>query len=364
MRLDLHPVLDLARARRHEHARALDLAHADAAGVDRRERALPAHRRDLDALALRDVEDRLVLARRDGLAVERELDGAGWRAGPGPAHRCPPVSKTSSLRSADSIASAAVWPSPQIDASRIEAVISSSSAYSCSTDPRGRPFDEPGERLLLADGADPARHALAARLVAEERGEPHEDGRQVDGVVDHHHDAGAHADPGLPRRLERHLDVELVGRDEAPGRAAQQDRAQRPPVEHAAAELEHLAQRDPERRLVEAGPRDPARQAEQARARRVLGADLRVRLAALHDDAGHVDERLDVVDHRRLVEQALVDRERRLVARLAAVALDRVEQRGLLAADVGAGALAQLDVERETLAEDVLAQVAAGTRRR
>ena len=41
---------------------------------------------------------------------------------------------------------------------------------------------------------------------------------------------------------------------------------------------------------------------------------------------------------RRLAEQADLDRERGLVARLAAEPLDRVEDRGLLAADVGAGA--------------------------
>ena len=57
--------------------------------------------------------------------------------------------------------------------------------------------------------------------------------------------------------------------------------------------------------------------------------------------------------------EALVDGERRLVARLAAEALDRVEERGLLAADVCAGALAQLDVEAHPLAEDVVAEQAA-----
>ena len=44
-------------------------------------------------------------------------------------------------------------------------------------------------------------------------------------------------------------------------------------------------------------------------------------------------------------EQALVRRQRRLDAHLAALALQAVEQRGLLAADIGAGADALLDVE-------------------
>ena len=82
------------------------------------------------------------------------------------------------------------------------------------------------------------------------------------------------------------------------------------------------------------------------------------RRAAFEHDREHVEERLDVVDHGRLAEQPALDGERGLVARLAPVALDRAEDRGLLAADVGACALADLDVEREVPAKDVVAQVA------
>ena len=62
-------------------------------------------------------------------------------------------------------------------------------------------------------------------------------------------------------------------------------------------------------------------------------------------DLEHVEERLDVVDRGRLPEQADLDRERRLRARLAAVALDRLEERRLLAADVCAGADPELELE-------------------
>ena len=89
----------------------------------------------------------------------------------------------------------------------------------------------------------------------------------------------------------------------------------------------------------------------------------RERLAAVEDDERHVDQRLDVVDDGRLAEQADLDRERRLVARLAALALDRLEERRLLAADVGAGAAPELDVEGEAGAEDVGAEE-AGARAR
>ena len=52
----------------------------------------------------------------------------------------------------------------------------------------------------------------------------------------------------------------------------------------------------------------------------------------------------------RAVEQALLERERRLLPRLAALALDGVEQRRLLAADKRAGADADLDVKVEVRA--------------
>ena len=71
-----------------------------------------------------------------------------------------------------------------------------------------------------------------------------------------------------------------------------------------------------------------------------------------------VDERLDVVDDRRLGEEPRDDGKRRLVARLAPLALDRVEDRRLLAADVRARALPHLDVEVQPLTEDVLPEVA------
>ena len=125
---------------------------------------------------------------------------------------------------------------------------------------------------------------------------------------------------------------------------------------HAARELEELAQRRAELDLVHAGPLDVPRDAEQLRARGALGADRRVRRAAIAQDQRDVGQRLDVVDRGRLAEQPHLDRERRLVARLGAAALDRLEQRGLLAGDVGAGADPELDVERPARARDVVAE--------
>ena len=73
---------------------------------------------------------------------------------------------------------------------------------------------------------------------------------------------------------------------------------------------------------------------------------------------GRVGEGLDVVDQRRPVVEALNRGERRLQARVAALALQRVEQRGLLAADVGAGAPVDDQLDLLTGAEHVLPEEA------
>ena len=127
---------------------------------------------------------------------------------------------------ADSIALDAVWPRPQIEASRMHWPTSAITASSFC-DAADRPArDEAGERLLLAHGADAAGHALPARLVAEERGQPHQQPRQVDRLVEHHHDARAERRLRFACALERERQVELVGPQEAARRAAHEDALQ------------------------------------------------------------------------------------------------------------------------------------------
>ena len=110
-------------------------------------------------------------------------------------------------------------------------------------------------------------------------------------------------------------------------------------------QVEQLAQRRAERQLVEPRPVDAAGDAEEPGAGRAFGPGLRVLGTAVSQHLEHVEERLDVVHGGGLPEEADFDGERRLVARLAAVALDRLEERGLLAADVGACADPQFDLE-------------------
>src|SRR5581483_3272985 len=187
------------------------------------------------------------------------------------------------------------------------------------------------QRLFLTYGADAARDALPAGLVAEELGDAQNGADEIRLLAEHDDDAGAERHARLARALERERNVELIGAQERACGAAEQHRLRG----LGAGELEERAQRRAELDLVQARAGDVAGETEEPRVARVVA----------EHDVGHVHERLDVVHDRRLAEEADLYREWGLVARLAAVSLDGLEERGLLAADVGARADAQLDVE-------------------
>ena len=88
-----------------------------------------------------------------------------------------------------------------------------------------------------------------------------------------------------------------------------------------------------------------ARDAEQLGAGVVLAAETREpRAAATQDRAGYRD-RFDVVDGRGAAIEAHIGREWRLQPRHALLALKALDERRLLAADIGAGAVVDVDVE-------------------
>ena len=87
--------------------------------------------------------------------------------------------------------------------------------------------------------------------------------------------------------------------------------------------------------------------AEELGAGVVLGADARrTRPPPRRRMVPRDRDRLDVVDGRRAAVEAHIGRERRLQPRHALLALEALEQRRLLAADIGAGAVVDVDVER------------------
>ena len=231
VRVHLHARLRLARAGRHQGARPLHLDHADPADVHRGEVLQVAERRGVDALAAARVEQRRALGHPHRRAVDLHVDQAprGFQEYRG--HRSPPPWSRVPMR-----------PSLTADCTRRQRGLAEAADRRVPGDRadvgqqrelgrgrarRGRRRAQPGHQLLLADGADPAGHALAAGLVAEEPGDPAQQVRHRDGVVEHQHHAGAEGRARRAHPLEGQRHVERVRADEHAGRAAEQHRLQR-----------------------------------------------------------------------------------------------------------------------------------------
>ena len=143
-----------------------------------------------------------------------------------------------------------------------------------------------------------------------------------------------------------HRQVEAVRRQVRAQRTTDLDRPDRPAGARAAAvALDQLAERD---------ARTAARRSRRGRCCPPAGrpgcrgtgrAERGVRLRRRRRGSSAPRERQHVVDDGRLAEQALERRDRRLGPHLAALALEALEHRGLLAADVGACPDAHVEVE-------------------
>ncbi len=97
---------------------------------------------------------------------------------------------------------------------------------------------------------------------------------------------------------------------------------------------------------------DVAGNAEQLGAGVVRAADAGKPRCAAPQDVGHDRNRFHVVDGGRAAVEPDIGRERRFQARLALLAFQAFQQRGFLAADIGAGAV--VDVEIEVPAVDIV----------
>ena len=219
------------------------------------------------------------------------------------------------------------------------------------------------EHFEKASRTDTARRALAAALVDREVEEEARDVDHAGRVVHDDHTAGAHHSADLDQVVIIDRQIEILRRDAAAGRTAGLNGLKLSAVRDAAADvIDDLAERGAHRDLNEAGVDDLAAECEDLGALALLGAHGGEPLCALQNDLRDVRERFNVVDDRGLTEQALVRRERGLVSRLAAVALDGGQKRGLFAANERACAETDFDVEIKAGAEDILAQEAVFTR--
>ncbi len=149
----------------------------------------------------------------------------------------------------------------------------------------------------------------------------------------------------------------------AAGRSAGLHGLEGPVLEDAAADVEDdVPQGRAHGELDQAGILDLADQREGLGALGLVGSHRGEPVAPVGDDGADVGPGLDVVEHRRQVEEALVGGVHVLGARLADLAGDRQHQGRRLAADEGAAAAGDLEVEVEAGAQDVLAEQAEGAR--
>ena len=222
------------------------------------------------------------------------------------------------------------------------------------------PVDQALEHLHRPVRPLAAGRALAAGLVVVEARGPQRQLHDRGGVVADDDRAGSEHRARLLHRLEAVRQVEplLGGQDRRRG-AAREEALDLAALGRPAGEpVDQLPGRDPQLDLVVAGPLDAARDRDHLRPRRLLGSEALEPIGAGGDDVGDVRKRLDVVDQGRPAVEALDRGEGRLQPRVAALSLERVEQRRLLAADVGAGAAVDDQLDLLAAAEDVLAEEA------
>ena len=214
--------------------------------------------------------------------------------------------------------------------------------------------------LVLANGANPTGHTLAARLVLEELGDARAHVGQVGGGIEHHDYAQS---PGWFPQPEC-LRASEAGRATVASRRNQQHRREAPPAGRP-------PHRQPRRAAHRVWFRRASRRCRDDRQRprdRTVGylVNLRCRCdryaSAPSSTIGNTfSKRLGVIDRRRLIEQSVGCRVRRFVARFASEAFDAVEQRRLFAADVGTGTTPNLDVECCARAGDIVAKQPGGS---
>ena len=225
--------------------------------------------------------------------------------------------------------------------------------------------DDPVDHLDAAHRADPARRALAARLRGAELHREPGLRRHVDGVVEHHDAAVADHRAGRDERLVVHRQVELGRRQVRAERAADLDRTHRTAGTGAAAVAVPRVRPASPRTAVSTMPpcrmlppswntwvpreRSDAELADTP-ARRRRGSSARWHsVSTLLTTVGLPNRPVD-------------GRDRRLRPDHAALALEAFQHRGLLAADVGAAADPDVQVEGQRRAEDVVAEPALGAR--
>src|SRR6266516_6706774 len=158
------------------------------------------------------------------------------------------------------------------------------------------------KQLLLADCADPARNALAARFISKKRGDACEDIGHIHGFIKDHDDSGSQSRADGASSFERERNIELVWANERTRSATEQDRLNLLSAGDAPGHFNKLPKRAAERNFIQPRPHDVSRQTKQFRPGRSGRTDPGKSFGAIEDDERYVDERLDIIDDCRLAE--------------------------------------------------------------
>src|SRR6266702_1647917 len=213
--------------------------------------------------------------------------------------------------------------------------------------------------LDAAGRTDPTRRALAAGLDGVELHRAPRLLAHVDAVVEHDDAAMADEAVACGKGLVVERRIEQRTREIGAERAADLHRANGTARKRAAADvIDELAERHAERRLEQPALTNIAGKLDRHRAARTAHAEIGIGLGALGEDEGDRRERQHIVDDGWLAEQAVMRRQRRFCADQAAAAFEALQQRGLLAADIGAGADADFEIEAVGGATDLIAEIA------
>ncbi len=213
-------------------------------------------------------------------------------------------------------------------------------------------------------GAFAAGRALAAALVLVEFRQPRDRLDDVGRLVHDDDRGGAEAGFDLACSASKsistvsQIDFGITGTEEPPGMTAR--RLSQPPRTPPAWRLDQLLERNAHRLFDVARLLDVAGDAEDLGALVLGPADAGEPGRAAAQDGRHDGDALDVVDRGRAAIEPDGGRERRLQARLALLALEAFEQRGFLAADIGAGAAMEIELEIVARAAGVLADQPGG----
>ena len=168
-------------------------------------------------------------------------------------------------------------------------------------------------------------------------------------------DHGTHLDKCFI--VQRH--IELLGRDIGAERSADLGCLDGPAGRGTSAPVfDQFAKRQAESLLDEAATLDIAGQLKRERAFRSVDPVCRILISTPIHNIGDRCQRHDVINDSRLLEQPGYGRQRRLVTNDARFALEALEHRCFLAADVRASAQVQFDVEIESTATDIAAEPA------